>query len=186
MSQKLEEFQPVVQISGLNTNKNAVFGGTLSVAGAITASGGITGITSSVTPSGGATVALTAAQSGGTFLFDSAAGVVYTLPTAAAGLDFMFYVSVTATSNSHKVITKTIASEFVAGFISSGVDNTANKQWVGNGTTHVAVTQAAASTNASGGIIGSWVRFKCVTTALWIASGLVVAGGTPVTPFTTS
>lgn len=43
MSQLIEEVLPPIQSAGLNTNKAAAFGSTLSVTGAITAPGGITG-----------------------------------------------------------------------------------------------------------------------------------------------
>lgn len=43
MAEYIEDYQPVVKYNGLNTLKNTTIGGTLSVAGAITASGGIVG-----------------------------------------------------------------------------------------------------------------------------------------------
>jgi hypothetical protein len=132
-----------------------------------------------------ATAAPTAAQSGSVFLFDRAAGVTVTLPAPVVGTEFTFIVTTTVTSNSYKVITDA-GTTFLAGSVLGSVDNTANKSWVGNGTTHLAVTQAAASTNATGGIVGSWLRFTCVTPTLWEVVGLTVAGGTPSTPFATS
>lgn len=133
----------------------------------------------------GATYTLKADQSGATILFDTVSGQVITLPPPAVGLTYDFLVTATVTSNSYKVITSA-GTVFLAGFIASGLDNTANKQWVGNGTTHVAVTQAAASTNATGGILGSFLRFTCTTALQWVVTGTVVAGGVPTTPFATS
>lgn len=133
----------------------------------------------------GATYTLTEDQSGATVLFDRAAGIVVTLPAPVIGMKFDFLVTVTVTTNSYKVITNT-GTVLLAGFISSGVDNTANKQWIGNGSSHIAVTQAAASTNATGGILGSWLQFTCTTALQWTVTGTVVAGGTPTTPFATS
>jgi hypothetical protein len=43
MTVLIEDYLPVVKYEGLNTNKAAVFGSTLSVAGAITATGGVAG-----------------------------------------------------------------------------------------------------------------------------------------------
>ena len=59
----------------------------------------------------------------------------------------------------------------------------ANKQWVANGSTHIAATMNGTTT---GGIIGSFLEFTCVTSTLWVVSGTVVASGTPATIFTTS
>ena len=109
MTQYIEDYEPIVRQSGLNTAKAATFGSTvavtgavtmastLAVTGAITATAGVTGPTSRlVTDSAlvGATVALTAAQSGQTFNNRSTSGSPsWTLPTAANGLWFTFTVS---------------------------------------------------------------------------------------------
>lgn len=133
----------------------------------------------------GATVTLTAAQSGAIVLFDKVDGIVFTLPAPVIGLEFTFIAVATVTSNSYKVITNA-GTVLLAGAILGNVDNTANKSWVGNGTTHLAVTQAAASTNATGGILGSYVKFICTTLLQWNVNGMTIAGGTPSTPFATS
>ncbi len=196
----IENYDPAVkQARGLSTKLPVTLSGTaatLAVGGNATVTGNlaVTGTTTftgatnskaSVISGSGATVTLTAAQSGSVCLFDRAAGIVYTLPAPAVGLEFDFMTTVTVTSNSYKVITDA-GTTLVAGAILGNVDNTANKSWVGNGTTHLAVTQAAASTNATGGIIGSWLRFTCVSATLWEAVGMTIAGGTPSTPFATS
>lgn len=56
---KLESFVPVVRYYGLKTDKAAVFGSTLSVTGAITATGGVTGQNFSVSYIGQTTEAAT-------------------------------------------------------------------------------------------------------------------------------
>lgn len=132
-----------------------------------------------------ATVTLTQAQSGALCLFDKVDGIVYTLPAPIVGTEFTFIATATVTSNSYKVITNT-GTVLMAGAVLGNVDNTANKSWVGNGTTHVAITQAAASTNATGGILGSMIRCICTTTLQWNVTGMTIAGGTPSTPFATS
>lgn len=111
MTQYIEDFLPPVMDAGLNTAENTSLGGTLSVTGATTlastlaVSGAATfastptvtgGITRSVSQSAlvGATVVLTAADSGGVFINRSTSGSPsWTLPTAAAGLYYTFYVS---------------------------------------------------------------------------------------------
>lgn len=106
MALLIENYVPVVMQAGLNTLRasnlagvaidtsgNITTPGTLAVTGAISASGGVNGITSPVIQSAlvGATVVLTAAQSGGTFINRSTSGSPsWTLPTAANGLTFTF------------------------------------------------------------------------------------------------
>lgn len=108
---KLENYIPVVKYYGLNTDKAAVLGSTLSVAGAVTMAStlAVTGATTfTVAPTGpvtrsvsinalvGATVVLTAADSGGVFINRSTSGTPsWTLPTAAAGLTYTFVVAST-------------------------------------------------------------------------------------------
>lgn len=185
----LESYIPTVQYNGLNTLKASNLAGFLvDTSGNITLPGTITYATGNkpnVISGSGATVTLTAAQSGSVVLFDRAAGIIYTLPAPVVGLVFTFLVTVTATTNSYKVITDA-GTTFIAGTALMGSDNLASKSFLGNGTTHLAVTQAAASSNATGGIIGSYLQLRCVTTTLWIATGDLVASATPTTPFATS
>lgn len=136
----------------------------------------------------GATVTLTSAQSGSTFLFDRAAGIVVTLPTPEVGLTYNFFVSTTITSNNAKVITSS-ASVFLVGTISYSVlDATPGatggpKFTSANGSTHVAITQNGSTT---GGIQGTYFTVTCISSTLWMITGLVVASGTIATPFATS
>lgn len=180
---------PLVRDFGLNTLRASNLAGFLvDTSGNVTFPGTVTyaaGNKPNIISGSGATVTLTAAQSGSIVLFDRAAGIVFTLPAPVVGLGFTFWASVTVTTNSYKIITDA-GSTLIAGSILGSVDNTANKSWVGNGTNHIAITQAAASTNATGGIVGSYVSLRCVSSTLWLAYGLTVAGGTPSTPFATS
>ena len=106
----IEGSLPVVQQNGLNTEKNANFGGTVAVVGTSAFTGVSTFTAAPVftagIPSGavlrtitdsalvGATVVLTAAQSGQTFNNRATSGSPsWTLPTAANGLWFTFTVS---------------------------------------------------------------------------------------------
>jgi hypothetical protein len=184
----LEQHNQTVKLYNYNTKKNMKFLGSSSIdmSGSTGTfkfpSGSVSGLVNNVISGQGATATLTAAQSGSVALFDRAAGIVYTLPAPVVGLNFGFYVSTTVTSNNHKVITDT-GTTLIAGLATSGLDNTANKQWVANGSTHIAATMNGTTT---GGIIGSFLEFTCVTSTLWVVSGTVVASGTPTTIFTTS
>ena len=90
MSIKLEEHLPVVKFNGLNTDKAVVLGSTLTVSGATTISGAVSGL-KPVEATTGETEAITAAESGKTFVQTrSSTTVTYTLPAAAAGLTYTF------------------------------------------------------------------------------------------------
>lgn len=187
MAQKLEQMMNEFRYpTSIATDKDVVLGGNLTVAGITTLSGGSTS-KSNVVSGSGATATLTAAQSGSTVLFDRAAGIIYTLPAPSPGLTFTFVATVSVTSNSYKVITDA-GTTLLIGYVESiDTDSTnALAAWTGNGTTHIAVIQAAASTNATGGLQGSQISFRCVTSTLWQVSGTTQAAGTPTTPFSTT
>lgn len=137
-----------------------------------------------------ATVQLTAAQSGTICLFDSAAGIVYTLPTAVAGLEYSFACTVTITSGAMEVATKNVATEFIgAGILMAGPDTPAAgpgpKFFPANGTSHVAIKSNGTTT---GGAIGSYFTLTCISPTLWVCSGVVAAitGQTIANPFSTT
>lgn len=137
----------------------------------------------------GATLALSSDDSGALVLFDRAAGCVVTLPAAAAGLWFDFLVSVSVTSNANKIITNTIASEFIFGqLLSIDTDSSNVLAWthVANGTTIAAINMAAASTNATGGLLYTKMRLLCVSATLWTVEGINMGAGSVSTPFATS
>ena len=136
-----------------------------------------------VTASGAATRTLTQRESGGIFLFDSAAGVVYTLPAPSIGMNFKFFSTVTITSNSAKIITNA-ATVFLLGEVFTYTTATAlGAGFAFNGSTHVACTMNGTT---SGGIIGTMVEVTCLSATQWLINGLIVGSGTIVTPAATS
>ncbi len=191
MSILLEQHLPVVQQAGLNTNKNAALGGTLSVTGAAAFSGGmtITGTKQGGTKNVISTAStLTAANSTSLCVFSTAAGQIYTLPAPVVGLTFDFFVQTTATSLSHKVITSG-ASIYLVGAISYGILDTtpaANpgpKFTAADGSSIVSIAMNGSTT---GGVQGTYFTVTCISATLWLISGLVIASGTISTPFATS
>lgn len=132
----------------------------------------------------GATVTLTAAQSGMTFLFDRAAGIVYTLPAPYPGLTFDFVQTVTTTSNSAEIVTATVGSQFIQGLVHIGISGGATgSDWACNGTTHVSIKQNGTT---SGGILGGRLHFIAISTTIWQVDGLTIGSGTEVTPCSTT
>lgn len=130
----------------------------------------------------GATVTLTAADSGKTFLFDRAAGIVYTLPPPVPGMTFDFVYTVTITSNAATVVTNA-GTQFIAGathIVVTGAITGLDFQC--NGTTHIKITSNGTT---SGGILGGHVRFVAVSSTVWVVDGLLVGSGSTVTPCST-
>lgn len=130
----------------------------------------------------GATVTLTAADSGKSFLFDRAAGIVYTLPAPYPGMTFDFVYTVTITSNAAVVVTAA-GTQFVAGALHVLVSGAiTGLDFACNGTSHIKISSNGTT---SGGILGGHVRFTAATTTLWVVDGLLVGSGSTVTPCST-
>lgn len=130
-----------------------------------------------------ATRTLTAKEAGALCVFDSAAGVVYTLPTPIAGMTFDFVVSVSRTSNAHKIITN-LATEFLVGAVSlvnSGA--TTAQAFAADGTTIRALSSNGTTT---GGLIGDRYTVTAISATQWAITGVLVNTGTAATPFATS
>lgn len=134
---------------------------------------------------------LTVAQSGSICLWNTAAGYTFTLPAITVddiGTTFKFLVTTTVTSSNHKVITDA-ATTFLKGSVQQFVEDTtpaANpgpKDFLFNGTTHVACTMAGSTT---GGIAGTWLELTAISTTQWMISGIVKASGIIATPAATS
>ncbi len=132
----------------------------------------------------GATRSLNVNESGALCLFDRAAGIVYTLPTAVPGTFFDFLVTTTITSNAAKVITGA-GTELLIGALMNVDTDTSNAvaAWTGNGTSHVAVSMNGTTTGA---IAGTKLRFTCLSSTRWMVEGNVLGTGTVATPFATS
>lgn len=183
MSMFIEDHLPIVKYQGLKTQKavDLSLAPTTALA-ANTTVGGVTVGQASVVASGGATVTLTAAQSGGTFLMDAATGITYTLPAPVAGLMFSFLVSVAVTSNNHIVVTDATGTHFILGAINEVINNSATtKAFVANGTSNSTITMNGTTT---GGLQGTVLNFTAISSTVWYLEGQIVASGTLATPIT--
>lgn len=154
----------------------------LSPGGPVAALGGYRQVIDAV----GATRTLTQDESGALCLFDSAAGVVYTLPTTSlqtVGLTYEFLVRTTITSNAAKIVTADAATFLVGAVVSANSGATTATAYPANGTTIRALSSNGTTT---GGTIGDRYRVTCISATLWSIDGVVVATGTAATPFATS
>lgn len=143
----------------------------------------VTGLHRNVISGAAAARTLTAAESGALCLFDSAAGIVYTLPAPVVGMQFEFQTTVTRTSNAHKIITNS-ASVFLIGTVDMVINTSATTlAALANGTTHVALSSNGTTT---GGVQGDRYRVTAISATQWAIDGLVSASGALATPFATS
>ena len=129
---------------------------------------------------------LVASESGSLILLDAATQITVRLPTPVVGMNFTFLCTVSVTaSDTHKVITKTIASEFIVGGIMSAslTIATSGDFFVADGSTHVAITQNGSTT---GGLVGGIFTLTAISTTQWAISGVNVGSGTNADPFATS
>ena len=129
---------------------------------------------------------LLASESGSLILMDATDQITVRLPTPVLNMQFEFLTTVTVTSSdTHKIITKTIASEFMIGGIGDfNTDVTkGGDSFSANGTTHVALESNGSDT---GGLIGQHIKFTAISATQWAVSGHTVQTGTSGTPFATS
>lgn len=131
----------------------------------------------------GATRTLAPDESGALCLFDSAAGVVYTLPPPQVGMQFEFLVKTTITSNAAKIITDAATTFLVGAVVSANSGATTTTAYPANGTTIRALSSNGTTT---GGTIGDRYKVTAISSTVWAIDGQVVATGTTATPFATS
>lgn len=130
---------------------------------------------------------LLARESGSLIILDASDQITIRLPTPVAGMtfDFLTTISVT-TSDTHKIITKTIATEFLLG----GIDSSSTAVAEGGdsftavaGDSFVAITSNGSTT---GGLLGQKFTLTAISSTRWSVSGVLFGTGTLATPFATS
>tara|TARA_R100000900_G_scaffold80835_3_gene63533 strand:- start:1179 stop:1790 length:612 start_codon:yes stop_codon:yes gene_type:complete len=139
-----------------------------------------------------ATKAATAAESGTTFVFNRAAGVVVTLPVAAVGVTYKFIVGTTVTSNALTIKGATAVDCFTAYSMVTLFDKDNNvaqsKIFLADGSDDDVFSMNGGTT---GGFLGSVITVTGIAaggqgsaTAVWhLNSDRLIADGTLATPF---
>lgn len=136
----------------------------------------------------GATKTLVAADAGKIIQLDTLAGSVVTLPAATGtGRRYRFYVSVLATSNSHKIQVAN-ATDFFVGIISTVSDDAgaALKGYAAANSGTVATNSDTITLNrtTTGSVsVGEFIEVEDVATATWNVRGVTSSTGTEATPF---
>ena len=109
---------------------------------------------------------LTALQSGGTFVFDRAAGTTVTLPTPAPGLQYTFVIGTVATSNTQKVVTANTTAHYISGGLFFDKSLTVTR-YDGNTTSLAAISMNGTTTG--GATIGDTLTLYGVSSTIWAA-----------------
>lgn len=134
---------------------------------------------------------ITAATSGSVRLFDSASTTAYVLPAPVVGLYYDFVWTILETGGQAHSVTTDAGTTYCVGYVTvfSDVNITPSATLGPKGfagalaDTYIKITTNGTTT---GGGIGSWLRFTCVTTTSWNVSGIVRSpSGTIATPFST-
>ena len=139
-----------------------------------------------------ATKTVTSADSGTVYLINRAAGVVVTLPTAAAGLYYKFIIGTTITSNAFAINGATAndiyaASSNILLWDKDAPATVSAKQFYADGSDDDVMSMNGGTT---GGFIGTELHLYGIATggqgsatAVWHLSGISYADGTLATPF---
>lgn len=188
-TQDTGQYIPAIRQNGLRLNANEP----IVTAGSATFNAGITtnGITNTGTSSGTlsnvvnltATGSVTQAQSGSVITLAPAAATVITLPvTPVVGMEYTFIVTTAATgSNTLKIITGS-GTQLLQGAITSATTTASVFQSV-IASSNISVAMNGTTT---GGLVGTYLRFTCLSTTLWNVFGTNFTSSTTATPFATS
>ena len=163
--------------------------GTLTTTGAVTFSGavkltGATNILSDYESITAATKTLVAGDSGTVFGFNRAAGIVVTLPTPAAGIQYQFLVETTFTGAGQ---IKTATTDGTDGFLGTAVvydagvasDNQSFNPAASNDVIDLGSIE-------QGWLTGGWIRLTGTNTTTWFVEAFLMGDATLATPFTDS
>ena len=156
----------------ITTNLDVDSSGNITTTGYVSAYDNVTDITA-------ATYSVESTQSGAVFTLNRAAGIVVTLPTAAAGLHYTFIVGTTFTGAGQ--INTDNASDLFSGFAQLFDPATA-------GDTNTFIPDASdddtidLGSAAQGWAVGGIIRLKATTAAVWHCEAFLHGDGTLATP----
>lgn len=169
----------------VDTSGNVSGSGTMKMTGAMNYVKDVESLTA-------ATKTVTSADSGTVYLINRAAGVVVTLPTAAAGLYYKFIIGTTITSNAFAINGATAndiyaASSNILLWDKDAPATVSAKQFYADGSDDDVMSMNGGT---SGGFIGTELHLYGIATggqgsatAVWHLSGVSYADGTLETPF---
>ena len=134
--------------------------------------------------SGGGATTLTAADSGATCIFDTAAASTFTLPQPELGMKFTFISTITATGD-HEIIAPTNGHGFLGGVLI--MNTTADQCNAFSAATDGENDYFTMNGSTTGGIAGSRVECCAILGAgaakSWAVHGTIIGSGNTTTPF---
>ena len=157
----------------ITTNLDVDSSGNITTTGYVSAYSNISSITS-------ATKSVESTDSGTVYTLNRAAGIVVTLPTAAAGINYTFIVGTTFTGAGQ--ITADNASDLLSGFayIFDPATATDNNTFIPDGSDDVTIDLGTAG---QGWLVGGIIRLVATTAAVWHCEAYLHGDGTLATPF---
>lgn len=131
-----------------------------------------------------ATVTISASNSGTTYVLAKATGTAFTLPTAAVGLTYKFFVSVSAAGGSYTIVTDG-TDNFEGIVINIDKDQAYTSTEALQAICIAAGTPTTITLNGgtTGGLIGSWIEVTAITTDRWMVTGMLHGDSNVVTCF---
>ena len=127
----------------------------------------------------------TAAAINQTYLLNTAAGSVLTLPAATgSGIKIVVITTTTTTSGAHKILAAS-SSDFLNG-IAIGNNSNTDKTFNSAAATNHSIQMPFTGSQPSGGFIGDQIEFIDAAANLWQVSMQYQAGTTPTTPFSSA
>ena len=169
-------FEQISKASGtgvITTNLDIDSSGNITTTGYVSAYSNVSSITS-------ATKSVESTDSGTVFTLNRAAGIVVTLPTAAAGYNYTFIVGTTFTGAGQ--ITADNASDLLSGFayVFDPATATDNNTFIPDGSDDVTIDLGSA---AQGWLVGGIIRLVATSAAVWHCEAYLHGDGSLATPF---
>ncbi len=119
-----------------------------------------------------------ATHAGNVVNLNAAAGLTVTLPASSGKGDvYEIFVATTVTSNNY-IIQVANATDILAGVVHLSTDIAGTS--MPTSTTSDTITMNGSTT---GGLRGTWLRFKDASSGIWALEGGIICTGTEATPF---
>ena len=168
-----EQISIAASTGTVTTNLDVDSSGNITTTGYVSAYSNVSSITS-------ATKSVESTDSGTVFTLNRAAGIVVTLPTAAAGYNYTFIVGTTFTGAGQ--ITADNASDLLSGFayIFDPATATDNNTFIPDASDDVTIDLGTA---AQGWLVGGIIRLVATTAAVWHCEAYLHGDGSLATPF---
>ena len=168
-----EQISKTAGTGAITTNLDIDSSGNVTTTGYVSSYANVSSITS-------ATKSVESTDSGTVYTLNRAAGIVVTLPTAVAGINYTFIVGTTFTGAGQ--ITADNASDLLSGFayIFDPATATDNNTFIPDASDDDTIDLGSA---AQGWLVGGIIRLVATSAAVWHCEAYLHGDGTLATPF---